>query len=117
MNQHTQSKPEVWEGDFAEFLGLSAPEAMMIEILVALSQKLREARRSAGISQVALAERLGTRQPNIARLENGAGRSVTIDALTRALLELEVSVKDIAAVLASVENRQDTSQPAVVMAA
>jgi len=38
---------------------------------LAMAEKLREARKAAGMSQVALAKSVGTTQPAIARLESG----------------------------------------------
>jgi ribosome-binding protein aMBF1 (putative translation factor) len=38
-----------------------------------LGTAIMEARKAAGLSQIALAERLGTSQSNIARLEKGGG--------------------------------------------
>jgi transcriptional regulator with XRE-family HTH domain len=48
---------------------------------------VRAARRRAGVSQVELAERAGTSQPSIARLEKGqvSPTVITLDRIARAL--------------------------------
>lgn len=46
---------------------------------------IRDARRSAGLTQAQLAERLGTTQPVIARLERG-GSNPTFETVERALV-------------------------------
>lgn len=86
-------------GTAAEFLELSPAEETIIEIKLALADKLRATREAAGLTQAQFAQRLKTRQPNIARMELGAERSVTIDLLTHALLDLGVSREEIAMVL------------------
>jgi transcriptional regulator with XRE-family HTH domain len=86
-----------------EFLDLSDVDTQMIEIAINLQSALREARVVAGMSQTELAEKMGTRQPNIARLESGAGRGVTIDLLVRALLEVGVSRPMIAQIILDAE--------------
>jgi transcriptional regulator with XRE-family HTH domain len=53
-------------------------------VAVSPSALIREARRSAGLTQTQLAERLGTTQPVIARLERAAANP-TFETLTRAL--------------------------------
>ncbi|MGH2730786.1 MAG: helix-turn-helix domain-containing protein [Actinomycetota bacterium] len=45
---------------------------------------IREARRRAGLSQARLAERLGTKQPVVARWETGE-RSPTLETVTKAV--------------------------------
>ena len=87
-------------GTVAEFLELTPAESVLIEIKLALADKLKATRIEAGVTQQQLAKRLKTRQPNIARMELGADRSVTIDLLTHALLDLGVSRDDIANVIA-----------------
>ncbi len=52
-----------------------------------LGLRVRELRLAAGLSQSALAKLVGTRQPNIARLEAGGGmpRIDTLDRIAQAL--------------------------------
>jgi transcriptional regulator with XRE-family HTH domain len=61
-----------------------------------LGLRVRELRLAAGLSQSELARRVGTRQPNIARLEGGGGmpRLETLERLADALgVELHVSLR------------------------
>ncbi len=61
--------------------------------MTAISRILRTARRRAGLSQRALAERAGVPQPSVARIESGASipRADTLQRLLRAAdQELEV---------------------------
>lgn len=65
--------------------------------------------RQRKMTQVQLVKCLKMQQPNIARLELGAERTVSIDILTRVLLDLGVSGEDISATIAKAINdaRQD----------
>ena len=77
-----------------ESFDLSPEEVALIDLKVALGAFLREQRARAGMTQAQLAERLGTRQPNVARMEQG-GRGVTLDQLVRGLLACGASVRDV----------------------
>ena len=48
-----------------------------------ISQQLREARKASGLTQEQVAERMGTGQGSIARLENPAYAGHTISTVTR----------------------------------
>lgn len=85
-------------GSFKDFLGLSDAEAALVEMRVALSCHLRERRVSAGLSQSDLAERIGSSQSRVAKMEAG-NRSVSLDLLIRTLLALGASTRDIARAL------------------
>ena len=85
-------------GSFKDFLGLSDAEAALVEMRVSLSSHLRERRVSVGLSQSALAARIGSSQSRIAKMEAG-DRSVSLDLLIRTLLTLGASTKDIARTL------------------
>ncbi len=84
------------EGTAGDFLGLSDSEAAIIEAQVLLAQRLRELRTARGITQAELARRLNTRQSSIARME--AASQVTLDMLTKALLECGATLADVAQV-------------------
>lgn len=79
----------------AEFFGLTPEQEAMIELKVRLSAALRRARKAAGLTQTQLAERLGSPQQTVARLET-VHPSVSIDLLVRALLVAGCTVHDIA---------------------
>src|SRR5262245_35527194 len=70
--------------DTREFLGLSDEEAALVEMKLALAGHLRQRRLSRRISQVELAEQLGSSQSRIAKME-AADASVSLDLLVRAL--------------------------------
>ncbi|RMH14809.1 MAG: helix-turn-helix domain-containing protein [Gemmatimonadetes bacterium] len=73
-------------------------EAALTALRRALAGELRERRHAAGLTQAVLAERLGTSQARVARME-GADPGVSLDLLVRALLRLGADGRDIARVL------------------
>jgi predicted XRE-type DNA-binding protein len=73
-----------WQvGDAAEFLGLSADEKQLVEVRLALALSIRRQRHESGLSQKQLADRIGTSQPRIAKIEVAAA-DVSLDQLVRA---------------------------------
>ena len=86
-------------GDATEFLGLSAEEAALVELRLALSRSVRARRLKMGVSQVELAARLGSSQSRVAKLE-GADATVSIDLLIRGLLALGATRRDIGRAMA-----------------
>jgi len=87
-------------GSARDILGLSEEEAAFVEIKVALAGALRERRRRLGLSQIAVAGRLGSSQSRVAKME-AADPSVSLDLLLRALLALGASRQQIARVMGS----------------
>lgn len=85
-------------GSVAEFLGLSAEEAALVEMKLRLSQALRARRMAHRLTQTALAKRLGSSQSRVAKMEAG-DRAVSIDLLMRGLLTLGASPSDVAKAL------------------
>ncbi len=85
-------------GHAEDFLGMSPEEAAYLHVKLTLARAVEAQRQKVGLSQSALAAKLETRQPNIARLER-APESVSIDALFKALFALGLSSRKIAAVL------------------
>ncbi len=49
-----------------------------------IAEQIAQARQAAGLSQTVLAERMGTSQPAVARLEQGGYRGYTLATLARA---------------------------------
>ena len=91
--------PKGWtEGSVQELLGLTDAEATLVEIRVRLAERVRERRRAKRLTQRELAERIGSTQPRVAKLEQ-AGAS--IEMLMRALLALGADRKEIARLLAA----------------
>jgi len=86
------------EGSVAEFLDLTPEEAAFVEIKLRLSDAVRSLRRKSDLTQVQLAERLGSSQSRVAKIEAG-DPSVSLDLLTRSMLALGASRRDIARVL------------------
>lgn len=85
-------------GSAREFLGLSDQEAALVELKLALSATVRERRRRSNLSQSALAQRLGSSQSRVAKLE-AADPSVSLDLLIRSLFALGVTGQEIAEAL------------------
>ena len=63
-------------GDTARFLELSDGESRFLELKLALATGVRELRERKGLTQAALAERLGSSQSRVAKME-AADRSVS----------------------------------------
>ncbi|MDZ8118489.1 helix-turn-helix domain-containing protein [Pontiella agarivorans] len=74
-------------GDTQEFLNLSDEEMAYIEIKRALSQHLREKRKSKKLTQSQAAKLMHTSQSRFAKMEH-AEKTVSIDLLVRANLAL-----------------------------
>lgn len=86
-------------GSTADFLGLSAEEGALVEMRLALSLALRDRRGEAGLTQAALARRIGSSQSRVAKMEAG-DPSVSLDLLIRALLAVGASRRDVGQALA-----------------
>ena len=82
-------------GDSAQFLQLSVEENRFIELKLALATGVRELRERRGLTQAALAQRLGSSQSRVAKME-AADRSVSLDLLMRSLLAIGATASDIA---------------------
>ena len=72
-------------GSAADFLGLNQVESQFVEIKVALARLLRTTRTRSRLTQFELAEKLGSSQSRVAKLEAG-DPSVSVDLLVRSLL-------------------------------
>ncbi|MHB1222972.1 MAG: helix-turn-helix transcriptional regulator [Gemmatimonadaceae bacterium] len=86
-------------GSAADFLGLSTEESALVEMRLALSRALRERRGEVGLTQAALARRIGSSQSRVAKMEAG-DPSVSLDLLIRALLAVGASRRDVGQALA-----------------
>lgn len=85
-------------GSAADFLDLSPEEAALIEMRLALSVGLRERRERAGLTQAALARRIGSSQSRVAKMEAG-DPTVSLDLLIRGLLAVGVTRREVGRVL------------------
>jgi len=86
-------------GSVAEFLELTPEESALIEIKVRLTELVKKARSRRHLSQVALAERLGSSQSRVAKIEAG-DPSVSLDLLVRASLASGATRKELARAIA-----------------
>lgn len=85
-------------GSAEDFLDLNPAENALIETRLALSRSLRDRRAAEGLSQAALAKRLGSSQSRVAKMEAGDS-TVSIDLLLHALYSLGARPRDIASIL------------------
>ena len=90
-------------GDSGQFLQLSVEENRFIELKLALATGVRELRERKGLTQTALAHRLGSSQSRVAKLE-AADRSVSLDLIMRSLLAIGATATDIAKWIKRAEN-------------
>jgi DNA-binding XRE family transcriptional regulator len=81
-------------GTPADFLGLGAEETALVEMRLALSRELRARREDAGLTQAAVARRVGSSQSRVAKMEAG-DPSVSLDLLIRALLAVGASRREV----------------------
>ncbi|MBW8885503.1 MAG: XRE family transcriptional regulator [Planctomycetia bacterium] len=81
-------------GDAADFLGLTDEERQEVELRGALCRTIRRRREALGMTQQQLANRLGSSQSRVAKLEIGVG--VSLDLMFRALFALGGGVADLA---------------------
>jgi predicted XRE-type DNA-binding protein len=87
-------------GTATELLGMTPEEEALVEIRLALSQKVRE-RRQKQMTQAELATRLQSSQPRVAKAEAG-DKSVSIELLMRALLATGATPKEIGKTISAV---------------
>ncbi len=94
-------------GDETSFLDLTPHEAAFIQVKLALSASVRDERVRRNWTQTTLANRLGSSQSRIAKLESG-DRSVSLDLLVRALLTLGATPRDVGKVLTASKRTRAT---------
>jgi len=82
-------------GDAAEFLGLDDVESKLLDIKIALAKLLRSTRARRRLTQLELAEKLGSSQSRVAKLEAG-DPSVSVDLLVRSLIAAGATATDLA---------------------
>jgi len=94
----------------AEFLGLSLAESELIEIKLAFTYALRKQREVSGLSQAELAEKIGSSQSRIAKMEAGDPH-VSLDLMIRALLAAGMTRRELAEVIAGQEAEAPAAEP------
>jgi predicted XRE-type DNA-binding protein len=82
-------------GDAGDFLGLSADERRFVDVKLALADGLRRRRERLGLTQMQVAERFGSSQSRVAKME-AAHRTVSTDLLLKSLFRLGASPRDVA---------------------
>jgi len=85
-------------GDAGDFLNLSDDERRFIETKLALAAGLRRWREHLGLTQTQVAQRFGSSQSRVAKMES-ADRTVSTDLLLRSLFRLGASRRDVARLL------------------
>jgi DNA-binding transcriptional regulator YiaG len=85
-------------GDAGEFLGLTPEERRFVDVKLALAEGLKRRRERLGLTQTQLAERFGSSQSRVAKME-AAHRSVSTDLLLKSLFRLGASPTDVARLL------------------
>lgn len=98
-SKHRRLRRAGWSvGDAREFLDLSAEEQRFIELKLALAEAVRRLRARKGLTQAALARRLGSSQSRVAKTE-AADTSVSLDLLVRSLIGLGATDEELARVI------------------
>jgi ribosome-binding protein aMBF1 (putative translation factor) len=82
-------------GAVREFLGLSTEEQAYVELRLRLASSLRNRRQRMKLSQAGLAERIGSSQSRVAKME-ADDPSVSIDLLVWSLFALGATNRDLA---------------------
>ena len=85
-------------GTAQEFLNLTAAEAALLEMKLALSDGLRDLRTQRSLTQTEVAEAIGSSQSRVAKME-AADPSVSMDLLVRTLLRLGASPEAVASLV------------------
>jgi DNA-binding XRE family transcriptional regulator len=86
-------------GDAADFLELTAEEAAFVELKLALADYLRDLRAQHGWTQTQAAQRLGSSQSRVAKME-AADATVSVDLLVKSLLTLGATREQVGMVIA-----------------
>lgn len=87
-------------GTTKDFLGLTDQEAALVEVKLSLIDALKKCRQKRRLSQVDLAQRMGSSQSRIAKIEAGDS-SVSLDLVVRALIAAGATQQDIRKAFAS----------------
>jgi len=85
-------------GNTSDFLGLTPAEAELVELKVRLALFAKEQRKIHNLSQDALAQKMGSSQSRVAKIESG-DPSVSLDLIFRALLNTGPTRQELAEVI------------------
>lgn len=97
-------------GSTADFLELSKDEESLIDMKLALANKLKARRQERNLTQLEIAKQLGSSQSRIAKMEV-ADKSVSLDLLVRSLLSLGATRQDIAGTIAAPVTKRKSKRP------
>lgn len=81
-------------GDAGDFLGLTDDERRLVELRLAVSRAVRQARERAGVTQQQLAAKMKSSQSRVAKIE-AAEPEVTLDLSIRALFAAGGELADV----------------------
>jgi transcriptional regulator with XRE-family HTH domain len=81
-------------GDADDFLGLTEEESRLVDVRLAVSRAVRDARIARNLTQAQAARILNTSQPNVSRIEGAAG-DVSLDLMYRSLFRLGGAAADV----------------------
>jgi predicted XRE-type DNA-binding protein len=96
-----------WQvGSASDFLELSEAEEMLVDMKLAMATTVRQLRQSKHMTQIELAELIGSSQSRVAKLETADG-SVSMELLVRSLATLGASRAQIGKIVGA---RMRTSQ-------
>jgi DNA-binding XRE family transcriptional regulator len=98
-------------GSTADFLRLSKEEESLIDMKLALANKLKARRQERKLTQLEIAKRIGSSQSRIAKMEV-ADKSVSLDLLVRSLLSLGASRQDIASTIGAPVTKKKSNRSA-----
>jgi DNA-binding XRE family transcriptional regulator len=85
-----------WQvGDAADFLQLDEVETKLLDIKIALAKLLRATRARRRLTQFELAEKIGSSQSRVAKLEAG-DPTVSVDLLVRSLIAAGAKTSELA---------------------
>ena len=87
-------------GDAADFLELTPEEAALIDVKVKLASQLVALRKKARISQNALAQRIGSSQSRVAKME-ACDPSVSMDLMFKTAFALGASQEKVGGLIAA----------------
>jgi ribosome-binding protein aMBF1 (putative translation factor) len=91
--------PKGWtQGSVRDLLELRDDEAAIVEMRVGLAARVREKRLETGMTQKELAQRIGSTQPRVARMEQA---DASLEMLIRALFALGCDRREIGRLVAA----------------
>lgn len=89
-------------GGAKDFLKLTTEEALMVELKLSFTHALKQARAKRHLSQTELAQRMGSSQSRVAKIEAG-DPTVSLDLIVRALLAAGATRQELQRALGSGE--------------